>query len=294
MSSHSHLLPNGFKAQIAQWLQEDTPSFDYGGYVVGETDQEAILYCKAEGVLAGVPFFDEVFKQLDCKVEWNAKEGDYLNPNGKIAIAHVYGKARHLLLGERIALNIISRCSGIALKAHKVAKLQKERGFMGVIAATRKTTPGFRLVEKYGVLVGGLDTHRMDLSSMVMLKDNHIWAHGSITKAVQAARSVAGFSLKIEVECQSEEEADEAIAAGADVIMLDNFTGEGLKAAAKNIKQRWGQKGVNNFLIESSGGITYETCANYFCDDIDILSMSTITQGVGHVDFSLKIVPQKK
>ena len=122
------------------------------------------------------------------------------------------------------------------------------------------------MVEKYGVLVGGLDTHRMDLSSMVMLKDNHIWAHGSITKAVQAARSVAGFSLKIEVECQSEEEADEAIAAGADVIMLDNFTGEGLKAAAKNIKQRWAQKGVNNFLVESSGGITYETCADYFCD----------------------------
>lgn len=125
---------------------------------------------------------------------------------------------------------------------------------------------GFRLVEKYGVLVGGLDTHRMDLSSMVMLKDNHIWAHGSITKAVQSARSVAGFSLKIEVECQSEEEADEAIAAGADVIMLDNFTGEGLKAAAKSLKQRWAQKGVNNFLIESSGGITYETCATYFCD----------------------------
>jgi nicotinate-nucleotide pyrophosphorylase (carboxylating) len=101
---------------------------------------------------------------------------------------------------------------------------------------------------------------------MVMLKDNHIWAHGSITKAVQSARAVAGFSLKIEVECQSEEEADEAIAAGADVIMLDNFTGEGLKAAAKSLKQRWAQKGVNNFLIESSGGITYETCATYFCD----------------------------
>ncbi|KAI9285881.1 Quinolinate phosphoribosyl transferase [Umbelopsis sp. AD052] len=294
MSSHAHLLPNGYKAQIAQWLQEDTPSFDYGGYVVGESDQKAVLYCKAEGVLAGVPFFDEVFKQLDCKVEWTSQEGEYLNPDGKIAIAHVYGKARHLLLGERIALNIISRCSGIALKAHKVAQLQKERGFKGVIAATRKTTPGFRLVEKYGVLVGGLDTHRMDLSSMVMLKDNHIWAHGSITKAVQAARSVAGFSLKIEVECQSEEEADEAIAAGADVIMLDNFTGEGLKAAAKSVKQRWAQKGVNNFLVESSGGITYETCAEYFCDDIDILSMSTITQGVGHVDFSLKIVPQKQ
>lgn len=89
---------------------------------------------------------------------------------------------------------------------------------------------------------------------------------GSITKAVQNARSVGGFALKIEVECQSEEEADEAIVAGADIIMLDNFTGEGLKQAAKNLKQRWAAQGKNNFLIESSGGITYETCANYFCE----------------------------
>lgn len=164
------------------------------------------------------------------------------------------------------------------------------------------------MVEKYGVLVGGLDTHRMDLSAMVMLKDNHIWSSGSITKAVENARSVCGFALKIEVECQSEEEADEAIEAGADIIMLDNFTGEGLKVAAKNIKERWAAKGKNHFLIESSGGITYETCATYFCEgnemndekellmyviDIDILSMSTITQGVPHIDFSLKINKKK-
>lgn len=106
----------------------------------------------------------------------------------------------------------------------------------------------------------------MDLSSMVMLKDNHVWSSGSITTAVKNARAVCGFSLKIEVECQSEEEADEAIAAGANIVMLDNFTGEGIKVAAKNIKQRWAAKGVNHFLIESSGGITYETCAEYFCD----------------------------
>ncbi|KAI8139740.1 Quinolinate phosphoribosyl transferase [Fennellomyces sp. T-0311] len=293
MTQYAHLLSTNYKRIISQYLEEDVPSFDYGGYVVGEDDQEAILYCKAEGVLAGVPFFDEVFRQLDCRVEWKAKEGDWIKPNGKQEVARVYGKARHILLGERTALNIICRCSGIALRARNVAELQKAKGFEGAIAATRKTTPGFRLVEKYGVLVGGLDTHRMDLSSMVMLKDNHIWSSGSITLAVKNARKVCGFALKIEVECQSEEEADEAIAAGADVVMLDNFTGEGLKAAAKSIKERWAAKGVNHFLIESSGGITYETCANYFCKDIDILSMSTITQGVPHVDFSLKISQRK-
>ncbi|GAA5799952.1 hypothetical protein HPULCUR_005373 [Helicostylum pulchrum] len=289
MAQYAHLLATNYKALVAQYLAEDVPSFDYGGYVVGEQEQMAILYCKAEGVVAGVPFFDEVFKQLDCKVEWTCKEGDWLKPEGKLEIAKVYGSARNILLGERTALNIISRCSGIALRARMVSELQKEKGFKGVIAATRKTTPGFRLVEKYGVLVGGLDTHRMDLSSMVMLKDNHIWSSGSITKAVQNARSVCGFALKIEVECQSEQEADEAIEAGADIVMLDNFTGEGLKLAAKSIKERWAAKGKTHFLIESSGGITYETCAGYFCQDIDVLSMSTITQGVPHVDFSLKI-----
>ncbi|KAI8642644.1 Quinolinate phosphoribosyl transferase [Parasitella parasitica] len=264
--AYTHLLATNYKQLIADYLAEDVPGFDYGGYVVGEDEKMAILYCKAEGVVAGVPFFDEVFKQLDCRVEWACKEGDWLKPDGKQEIARVYGRARHILLGERTALNIISRCSGIALRARMVSDLQKAKGFKGVVAATRKTTPGFRLVEKYGVLVGGLDTHRMDLSSMVMLKDNHIWSSGSITKAVQNARSVCGFALKIEVECQSEEDADEAIAAGADIVMLDNFTGEGLKAAAKSIKERWAAKGKNHFLIESSGGITYDTCAGYFCD----------------------------
>ncbi|KAI8890506.1 nicotinate-nucleotide diphosphorylase [Backusella circina FSU 941] len=289
MAQYAHLLATNYKTIITEYLAEDVPSFDYGGYVVGEDEKTAILYCKAEGVVAGIPFFDEVFKQLECKVEWKVKEGEYLNPQGKQEVARVTGKARNILLGERTALNIICRCSGIALRARLVSELQKEKGFKGVIAATRKTTPGFRLVEKYGVLVGGLDTHRMDLSSMVMLKDNHIWSSGSITKAVQNARSVCGFALKIEVECQSEEEADEAIAAGADIVMLDNFSGEELKLAAKSVKERWAAKGVNHFLIESSGGITYETCAGYFCPDIDVLSMSTITQGVPHVDFSLKI-----
>ncbi|KAL4212059.1 nicotinate-nucleotide diphosphorylase [Rhizopus microsporus] len=265
MAHFSHLLATNYKALISQYLEEDVPSFDYGGYVVGEDDQEAVLYMKAEGVIAGVPFFDEVFRQLDCRVEWFKQEGEHVKPEGKLAVAKVYGKARNILLGERTALNILCRCSGIALRARKVRELQDSLGFKGTIAATRKTTPGFRLVEKYGVLVGGLDTHRMDLSSMVMLKDNHIWSSGSITNAVHNARKVCGFALKIEVECQSEQEADEAIAAGADIVMLDNFTPEELKAASKSIKERWAAKNKTHFLIESSGGITYETCAQYFC-----------------------------
>lgn len=118
------------------------------------------------------------------------------------------------------------------------------------------------------MLVGGVDQHRYDLSSMIMLKDNHIWSKGSITAAVQAARSVGGFAIKIEVEVQSEEEADEAIAAGADIVMLDNFTGDGLKVAAKSIKTRWAGKG-KGVLLECSGGLTEDNVEGYCCNGED-------------------------
>jgi len=165
------------------------------------------------------------------------------------------------LLGERVALNTLSRCSGVATKSRMMEELVRKAGYTGILAGTRKTTPGFRLVEKYGMLVGGVDGHRHDLSSMIMLKDNHIWARGSITDAVKAAKSVGGFALKVEVEVDNEKDADEAIAAGADIIMLDNFDGQGLKIAARSIKQRWA--GKREFLLECSGGLTSENVETY-------------------------------
>jgi nicotinate-nucleotide pyrophosphorylase (carboxylating) len=120
-----------------------------------------------------------------------------------------------------------------------------------------------------------------------MLKDNHVWARESITAAVKEARSVGGFSLKIEVECRSEEEAEEAIRAGADIIMLDNFDGAGIHAASKSLKARFGSS--HKFLLEGSGGLTIDNCYSYMAPDIDILSFGSITQSVPHVDFSLKI-----
>ncbi|BGP32193.1 nicotinate-nucleotide diphosphorylase (carboxylating) [Rhodotorula toruloides] len=303
LGTYAHLLPPSWKTVITSWLAEDTPSFDYGGFVVGEGDEEATLWGKSEGVLAGVPFVDEIFAQLGCTVEWHLSEGADVKPTKetpKIKVATVRGPARCLLLGERVALNTMARCSGIAWKSRKVLLKARQLGWNGIIAGTRKTTPGFRLVEKYGMLVGGVDPHRYDLSSMVMLKDNHVWSKGSITEAVHAAKSTAGFALRIHVECQSLAEAREAIAAGADIIMLDNFTPQGIREAAAALKEDWvkqtgGQENgaAKRCLVEVSGGLTEENMEESLCLDVDILSTSAIHQGVSTIDFSLKIQPRR-
>ncbi|KAH0542398.1 hypothetical protein FGG08_003243 [Glutinoglossum americanum] len=259
-----HLLPPGYKQMVRDWLTEDCPSFDYGGFVVGEDAREARLLGKSPGILAGVPFVNEVFAQLDCTVEWHINEGAAFEPIKHVAT--VKGPARKILLGERVALNTLARCSGIATKSHNLLSLLRSSAYTGTLAGTRKTTPGFRLVEKYGMLIGGADPHRHDLSSMVMLKDNHVWSTGSIAGAVGAAKAAGGFAVKVEVECRSEEEADEAIAAGADVVMLDNFGPEGVRSSAGRIKERWRARGRGDVLLEISGGLTEENVGEYICD----------------------------
>jgi len=140
--SFEHLLPPSWKVQVTAWLTEDTPSFDFGGYVVGEVEREAFLLGKGKNaaVLAGSPFVTEIFAQLGCTVEWHVQEGDIFEPVRHIAT--VKGKARFLLLGERIALNLLARCSGIATKSKKIRDLARSYGYKGIIAGTRKTTPG--------------------------------------------------------------------------------------------------------------------------------------------------------
>lgn len=180
------------------------------------------------------------------------QEGEVFTPVKHAAT--VRGSARHLLLGERVALNMLARCSGIATQSKYIVDLARSHGYTGIIAGTRKTTPGFRLVEKYGMRVGGADAHRHDLSSMIMLKDNHIWSAGSVREACLAARKVGGFSLLLEVEVSSQSAADEAIESGADIIMLDNMEGDQLISVAKQLKERW--NGKKKFLLETSGNIT--------------------------------------
>jgi len=219
------------------------------------------------------------------RVEWHLEEGAIFEPIYHVAT--VRGPVRQLLLGERVALNLLARCSGIATKSMRIKDIATGYGYRGIIAGTRKTTPGFRLVEKYGMIVGGIDPHRHDLSSMIMLKDNHIWSCGSITAAINAARAVGGFSLLLDVEVRSEEEADEAIEAGANVVMLDNMEGDALAGTARRLKKKWADK--RSFLFESSGNITEANLGERAIPEIDILSTSAVHQSVQHIDYSLKI-----
>ena len=290
MSDLANILPN-IDDTVRQWLQDDMPSFEVGGLVVGDVHRHAVLWMKSPGVLAGKPFFEAVFRVLGCTVEWNdkAEEGkDYMNASAahKIELGRVSGPIHKLLQGERTALNTLSRCSGVATLSRQAVQAARALQWNGWVAGTRKTTPGFRVVEKYGLLVGGAATHRLDLSQMVMLKDNHIQSAGSITAAVQKARRVAGFSQKIEVECQTLQEAVEAAAAGADIVMLDNFEPSQLKADAAQLKQQF-----PHVLIEASGGITTQTMPDYISENVDIVSQGKLTQGYTCVDYSLKVLP---
>jgi len=274
---------------VRGWLEADAPDFDVGGFVVGDEPRTAHLLGKSAGVMAGRPFAQAVFDATGVTAEWLAEDGHVISEEdakAKKPVAIVKGPARSILIAERMALNVMTRASGIATLARKLSDIKQKHDWHGEIAATRKTTPGFALVEKYAVLVGGCSTHRMTLSQMVMLKDNHVWSVGNITEAVKKARRAAGFSSKIEVECRGLDEAKEACNAGAEVIMLDNYDDrtDDLKADAKTLKDQFPY-----VLVEASGGITEETVAGYFSEYVDVVSMGKLTQGYSALDFSLKI-----
>ncbi|XP_012931912.1 nicotinate-nucleotide pyrophosphorylase [carboxylating] isoform X3 [Heterocephalus glaber] len=280
------LPPTALAALANSWLQEDCPGLNFAALASGAFPARAALWAKSRGILAGRPFFDAVFAHLSCQISWLLPEGSRLEP--VVKVAEVRGPAHHLLLGERVALNILARCSGVASLAAAAVELTKAAGWSGQVAGTRKTTPGFRLVEKYGLLVGGAACHRYDLGGLVMVKDNHVVAAGSVEKAVQGARLAAGFSLKVEVECGSLQEAMQAALAGADLVMLDNFKPEELHPAATALKAQF--PGV---AVEASGGVTLHNLAQFCGPCVDIISLGMLTQAAPALDFSLKLFAEE-
>lgn len=280
------LIPRSFDKIIDLWLAEDNPSINYHAYLTGASPITATLYCKDTGVVSGLAFFTRIFEKVDCTVEWLVKDGDFIKGSNleKVTIAYVKGKACDILEGERIGLNIITHSSAISTHCHKFNELKQKHGWKGKVAATRKTLPGLRLVEKMAVISGGGDTHRYDLSSCLMIKDNHIKALGSIKNAIVKTREVLSFTSKVEVECKNLKEGIEAIENGADIIMLDNYEPANAAKDAQELK-----KIRPSIIIEISGGITLENIEAYFNENIDIISIGGLTQQTEKFDFSLKV-----
>lgn len=265
---------------ILQALREDITSEDITTnsvmrcYQLGEVD----LICKQDGVIAGLEVFKRVFKLLDPDTGFDqtVKDGDEVK-NGQF-IGKVTGDIRVLLEGERTALNYLQRMSGIATYTHSIAVLLA--GSRTKLLDTRKTTPNMRVFEKYAVKVGGGYNHRFNLSDGILLKDNHIGAAGSVTKAVKMAQEYAPFVRKIEVECENLDMVKEAVEAGADIIMLDNMDKETMKQAVSMIGGR--------AKTECSGNVTRENVADLLDIGVDYISSGALTHSAPIMDLSLK------
>lgn len=242
--------------------------------VMGEVD----LLCKEDGVIAGLEVFERVFHLLDenVKVELYCKDGDKVK-NGQL-MGKVTGDIRVLLSGERVALNYLQRMSGIATYTNSVSALLE--GTKTKLLDTRKTTPNMRIFEKYAVRVGGGYNHRYNLSDGVLLKDNHIGAAGSVTKAIEMAKEYAPFVRKIEVEVESIEMVKEAVEAGADIIMLDNMSQEEMEEAVRIIDGR--------AETECSGNVTKENIGRLTSIGVDYISSGALTHSAPILDISLK------
>ena len=265
---------------IRMALQEDITSEDVSTNAVMPTATKGTvdLIAKEDGVIAGLDIYARVFTILDEKTEidFHCKDGDEVK-KGEL-MATVTGDIRVLLSGERVALNYLQRMSGIATYTRQVAKLLE--GSKVTLLDTRKTTPNCRVFEKYAVRVGDGCNHRYNLSDGVLLKDNHIGAAGSVTKAIQMAKAYAPFVRKIEIEVETLEQVKEAVEAGADIIMLDNMTPEVMKQAVELIDGR--------AQIECSGNITKENIQKIREIGVDFVSSGALTHSAPILDISMK------
>ncbi len=242
-------------------------------------DGEARFVSKADGIICGTEVALRVFSILDDEISFEILKNDGDEVKKGDVILKLKGKTTALLKGERTALNLIQHMSGIATASNRYAKIVE--GTKASIADTRKTLPGLRPLQKYAVMTGGAKNHRYNLSDAAMLKDNHIDAAGGITNAIEKLRSKVGHMTKIEVETRNLEELEEALNAGADIIMLDNMSPEVMKKAVEITNGR--------ALLEASGGITDETLRAVAESGVDIISVGALTHSVKAFDISMYI-----
>lgn len=242
----------------------------------------ATLVARQPGVIAGVPLAIEAFRQLDESVTVRVDAEDATKVGGAAPVLFLTGKARSLLSAERVALNFMQRLSGIATLT---------RGYVDAIAGTkakildtRKTTPGWRRLEKYAVRAGGGTNHRMDLATCVLIKDNHLAAvDGDIALAVQRARELAPAGTKVEVECDRREQVEQALAAGADILMLDNMSLPDMRECVELVQGR--------AIVEASGGVTRERVRAIADTGVDWISVGALTHSAPAMDLALDFDP---
>lgn len=266
---------------ILNTLKEDMPMGDIttDSTVPEDIDSKAYLIAKESGVIAGLDVVERVFELLDPTVVFDRKiEEGSLVQKGDI-ILEIDGNARALLKGERTALNILQRLSGIATKTREFA--DKIKDLPAKVVDTRKTTPGLRALEKYAVRIGGGSNHRFCLSDGVLIKDNHIAACGGIKNAVSNAKKAIPHTVKIEVETENLEQVREALESGADIIMLDNMSLELMGEAVKIINKK--------ALVEASGNVDIDRIRDIALTGVDLISVGALTHSVKAMDISMRI-----
>ncbi|PKQ63200.1 nicotinate-nucleotide diphosphorylase (carboxylating) [Labilibaculum filiforme] len=263
-------------------FQEDIGSGDIttNNLVPENTLATASMTAKADGIVAGLDIAEMVFRKLDANLEWfpKVKDGDRV-AKGDV-ILEIKGTYRALLTGERLALNLMQRMSGIATETAKY--VAEAKGTKVKILDTRKTVPGLRTFDKYAVKMGGGTNHRIGLYDMVMIKDNHIKIAGSITTAVAQIRKAVPSTIKVEVETTNFDEVKEAVSAGADIIMLDNMSNEAMKEAVHFIDGK--------ALVEASGNMNIERIAGVAKTGVDFISIGALTHSVTALDISQNII----
>ena len=274
-------IPNDITETVRRALAEDVGTGDLTAALIpADTQAEAQVVTRMTAVLCGTAWFDEVFRQVDKRVSvtWNARDGDVIR--AEQILCTLRGPARALLTGERTALNFLQLLSGTATQARKY--VEAVRGTGAVILDTRKTVPGLRRAQKYAVACGGGQNHRMGLYDAILIKENHIAAAGSITAALEAARHSAPKGISVEIEVENIGQLREALAAGADRLLLDNFSVEELKAAVAETRGR--------AKLEASGGIDLSNIRAFAETGVDFISIGDITKNVRALDLSMRFV----
>ena len=272
--------------KIREFLREDIGYGDITSTALIPEGQmaRARLYYREPGVASGLEEAALIFEVLGCTVKVHARDGSKVE--ARKVLLEVEGPARALLAGERTALNIVGRMAGIATQTAEAVRLAAARNPTVRVAATRKTLPGLRDLDKRAVEHGGGDPHRFRLDDCVLIKDNHLELVPSITEAVRRARRSVSFTKMIEVEVRSLAEAEEAARAGAEIIMFDNMPPKEIEANLSVLREKGLRDG---FIYEASGGITLDNIGKYAAAGVDVVSLGSLTHSVRSLDVKLEI-----